>query len=328
MIVLIFVALLLVITFAAYLLSVGSEKLAEKWGVNIVGSLILALVTTLPEYAFVYWASMKDKYDMAVGSAIGSCTLLITLGYGLVILFSTTKISKKPVKEIVLSKATKIDAFYLLITGIAAFVFVMTGDELTFVEGIILSLILVGYVIQVFVHSKMAAKEDGFGEVEVTKKQLVTSLIQIIVGGVIIFFLSERFVDSMLEIAELLRIHPAVIAIILGPFASEMPEKLTAYMIVIKNGAHAELAICNFLGSKVNHNSLLLAVMPFVAHFKNHDRVSGIMSPMFMIMTGFTVVVSALIMRGKLERWEGYMLVAAYIITMYIAVVTQAGSFS
>ena len=50
-----FIFLLLVITFAAYLLSIGSEKLAEKWGANIVGSLILALVTTLPEYSFVFW---------------------------------------------------------------------------------------------------------------------------------------------------------------------------------------------------------------------------------------------------------------------------------
>ena len=115
----------------------------------------------------------------------------------------------------------------------------------------------------------------------------------IVVGGVIVYFCSEPFVNSMIALAGVLHVSPVVIAIVLGPFASEMPEKLTAYMIVIKNGANAELAVCNFLGSKVNHNSLLLAVMPFVAAFKNHDQVSGIMSPMFMIMSGLTVVVSA-----------------------------------
>ena len=314
-----FIGLLLVITFAAYLLCEGSEKMAEKWGANIVGSLLLALVTTLPEYAFVYWASVKDKYEMAVGSAIGSCTLLITLGYGLVILFSTTKASRKPVKEIVLSKATKIDTLYLLITGVLAFIFVKTGDELTFVEGLILTAVLIGYVIQVFLHSAKN-NDDSMKTGEVTPGEMAIALIQLVVGGAIVFLCSERFVDSMMALAGLMHVSPAVIAIVLGPFASEMPEKLTAYMIVMKNGAHAELAVCIFLGSKVNHNSLLLAVMPFVAHFKNHDAVTGIMSPMFMIMTGFTVVVSALIVRGRLQKWEGWMLVAAYITTMYIAV--------
>jgi cation:H+ antiporter len=273
----------------------------------------------LPEYAFVYWAAVKDNYEMAVGSAIGSCTLLITLGYGLVILFSTTKVSRKPVKEIVLSKATKVDALYLLITGVLAFIFVKSGNELTFVEGLILTAVLLGYVIQVFMHS--AKSEDSTAETaEVTPRQMVISFAQLIAGGAIIFFCSERFVDSMVALANLMRVSPAVIAIVLGPLASEMPEKLTAYMLVIRNGAQAELAICNFLGSKVNHNSLLLAVMPFVAHFKNHDAVTGIMSPMFMIMTGFTVVVSALLVRGRLQKWEGWMLTAAYVITMYIAV--------
>ncbi len=91
-------------------------------------------------------------------------------------------------------------------------------------------------------------------------------------------------------------------------------------MIVLKNGHNAELSICNFIGSKVNHNSLLLAVMPFVAHFKGHDVVSNLMSPMFVMMTVLTVIVSGLLARGKLRQWQGICLVAAYILAMTLAV--------
>ncbi|MGB9587735.1 MAG: sodium:calcium antiporter, partial [Armatimonadota bacterium] len=87
-----FVGLLVLVIGAAYLLSHGAEVLSDKWGTTIAGSIVLGLLTTLPEYMFVFWASMKGRYDMAIGSAIGACTLLVTLGYGLVILVATTKL--------------------------------------------------------------------------------------------------------------------------------------------------------------------------------------------------------------------------------------------
>lgn len=312
-----FTGLLLIIVFAAYLLSRGAEVLADKWGCNIVGSLVLALFTTLPEYAFVFWASMKDQYQMAVGSAIGSCTILITLGYGMVIWLATSRLSKKPTKEIVLSKNTRIDAIYLMLTGVVAFIFVLRGDSLTLGEGLILSLIFAGYVFQVIRKGKSNCPPESH---TVTKKQMIRAGVELLLGGAIVYLASEPFVDSMIHIASRMNISPVVIAIVLGPIASEMPEKLTAYMIVLKNGHNAELSICNFIGSKVNHNSLLLAVMPFVAHFKGHDVVSNLMSPMFVMMTVLTVIVSGLLARGKLRQWQGICLVAAYILAMTLAV--------
>lgn len=314
-----FTVLLGVIVFAAYLLSRGAETLAAKWGCNIVGSIVLALLTTLPEYAFVYWASMKGQYQMAIGSAIGSCTLLITLGYGLVIVLATSRLSKHPVKSIKLGKPTRIDALYLLLTAIVAFVFIAVDDKLSFSEGIVLTLLLGGYVYQVF----RSAKHMECSTCVVKPTVLARSIAELAVGGVLIYLCSEPFVDSMIGLAKMVHISPVVIAIVLGPLASEMPEKLTAYMVVVKDGRNAELSICNFLGSKVNHNSLLLAVMPFVAHFKGHDAVSNLMTPMFVLMTVLTVAVSGLLVKGRLHKWQGYSLVGLYVGAMGLAVATQ-----
>ncbi|MGI6295321.1 MAG: sodium:calcium antiporter [Armatimonadota bacterium] len=320
-----FIALLAVIVFAAYLLSRGAETLAAKWGFNIVGSLVLALLTTLPEYAFVYWASIKGHYQMAIGSAIGSCTLLITLGYGLVIVLAVSKLSKHPVSSIKLSKATRVDAVYLLVTAVLAFIFIAHDNKLSFVEGIILTAVLVGYVYHVF---KSGTGENECNGHPVTRKQMIRSGIELLVGGALVFICSEPFVDSMIHLAEKMQVSPIVIAVVLGPLASEMPEKLTAYLVVLKDGRNAELAVCNFLGSKVNHNSLLLAVMPFVAHTKGHDAVTNLMSPMLILMSAITVVVSALLAKGELHRWQGYSLIIAYFGAMVMAVYTQpTGAF-
>ncbi|MCL5105548.1 MAG: hypothetical protein M1133_15745 [Armatimonadetes bacterium] len=316
-----FIVLLLIIVFAAYLLSRGAEVLAGKWGCNIVGSIVLALVTTLPEYAFVYWASMKGQYQMAIGSAIGACTLLITLGYGLVIWLATSKLSRHPVKEIRLSKHTRIDAFYLLVTGIVAFVFIWWDDALSLVEAIALALIFAGYVYQVF---RAGASDSDMCTHEVTKRQIGRGIVELLIGGVIVYLASEPFVDSMIHIARMWHVSPVLIAIVLGPIASEMPEKLTAYMVVLKNGRNAELSICNFIGSKVNHNSLLLAVMPFVAYHKHGTgAVRNLMSPTFVTMTVLTVLVSALLVRGRLQKWQGITLVGAYVVAMALAMLSS-----
>lgn len=137
--------LLFILVAAAVLLSYGAESIAEKYGANFAGSVILAFITTLPEYMFVFWAALKGEYMVAVGSAVGAATMLITLGYGLVI-FTATTISRKPVKVIELSHATQIDALYLILTALVALVLAFENNGFDLKDGIILIVLFGVYV--------------------------------------------------------------------------------------------------------------------------------------------------------------------------------------
>ena len=310
MIVFEFVGLLLILTGAAALLSYGAEALAERYGANFTGSLVLGLITTLPEYMFVIWASIKGHYEMAVGSAVGSCALLITLGYGSVILLATTRASRKPVEVVRLSKHTQVDALYLLVTAVIAFALAYEGDGFDLKDAIILIALFFIYGIHVakgaiaFCRSNAAANHST--------RALVKSVVFLVTGGVVIFFFSAPFVDSMIALAKVLGVSPMTIAIILGPLASEMPEKITAYITVIRDGRLAEISVCNFIGSKVNHNSLLLGTMPIIAVLQGHSGVGGIINLPFIIMTALTVVATLSLSRRRLERWEGVVFVLLY----------------
>lgn len=309
-----FFLLLLGITFAAALLSYGAEKFAERWGANFVGSIVLGLITTLPEYFFVIWACIKGRYDMAVGSAVGACSLLVTLGYGMVILVATTRVSRKPVREIVLSKTTQIDAIYLLATAVVAFLLAWEKGGFDLKDGLILSGFFIGYVVHL---SHEAFKfADALPDEPTRKGSLLKAGLFLGAGGVMVFFLSEPFVDSMIEIAYLLRISPVTIAVILGPLASEMPEKLTAFITVVRDAKLAEISICNFIGSKVNHNSLLLGTLPIVAVLQGQGSVSGILTPSFILMTLLTIFATLSLARRKLQRWEGFVFLALYVLVV------------
>jgi cation:H+ antiporter len=306
-----FIGLLAILTAAAALLSYGAEVLAERYGANFTGSIVLALITTLPEYMFVIWAAVKGRYDMAVGSTVGACTLLITLGYGSVILFATSRISRKPVKVIELSKSTQVDALYLLVTALVAFALAWEGNGFDFKDAAILILLFFTYVAHVSKGAVTFARENAVASD--SQRSLVKSIGFLLVGGVIVLVFSEPFVDSMIKVAEHYNISPVTIAIILGPLASEMPEKVTAYITVIRDGKLAEISVCNFIGSKVNHNSLLLGTMPIIALLQGRAGVPGIISLPFIIMTALTVVATVSLSRRRLERWEGVVFTLLYV---------------
>lgn len=309
-----FFSLLLIITAASAILSYGAERLAKRYGANLVGSIFLALIGTLPEYMFVIWASIKGNYDVAVGSTIGACSLLVTLGYGSVILIATSKMSKKPVKEISLSHETHIDIIYLGITAIVALFLIWEGQGLDLKDSIILIGLFLIYVIQVFHHSFKHKREEEGG-----KHNINLGFLALIVGGTIIFFASQPFVDAMIEIARILKISPMTIAIIIGPIATEIPEKLTAYITVIKNGSLAEISICNFIGTKVNHNSLLIGTLALIGVLKGDSPVTGILNIPFLLMTGLTLIATANLSAKRLTNLHGIFFTILYFLVISVA---------
>lgn len=312
-----FFGLLFIITAASTIISYTSENLSKRYGVNLIGSIFLALIGTLPEYMFVIWASMKGNYEVAIGSTIGACSLLITLGYGFVILISTSKISKKPVKEISLSHQTHIDSIYLGVTAIIALFLVLEGNGLDLKDSIILIGLFFLYVIQVVSHSfqhKWEMENDG------EKCNPTRDFLGLAVGAITIFFASGPFVDVMIELSYLLKMNPITIAIIIGPIASEIPEKLTAYITVIRNGSLAEISICNFIGTKVNHNSLLIGTLALIGFLKGDSPITGMFGIPFLLMTGLTLVATCNLLRKKLTKWQGIFFLFSYFLVLFVAI--------
>lgn len=306
-----FSLLFLGIIFAATLLSYGAEVFSERWGANFVGSVVLGLITTLPEYLFVIWASLKGRYEMAVGSAVGACSLLVTLGYGSVILLSTTPFSRKPVREIRLSETTRIDAFYLLATALTAFLLAWEKGGLDLKDAVLLLGLFIAYVVHLSHTAYQFAQR--FPEEHVHSGNIKLGILAMVAGAAIVYFLSEPFVDSMIDLARAWGVSPVTIAVILGPLASEMPEKLTAYITVRRDAKLAEISVCNFIGSAVNHNSLLLGTLPLVAVLhQGKTQVSGILSPSFVLMTLFTIIATVSLVRKKLRLWQGVLFLGLY----------------
>lgn len=317
-----FALLLLAVTGGGALLSEGAESVAEKYGVNFAGSILLALVTTIPEYLFVIFAVQRHNApEVGLGSAIGACTLLITLGYGSVILFATSRLSRNPVEVVRLSPHTRKDGFFLIFAALTALALALIGDNLSTVDGVILAVVFAAYVLE---HARYAYRTAAKNSDGVTRRQMWQAAGFFVAGGVVILLVSDPFVGSMIDVAHAVHISPMTIAIVLSPLASEMPEKITAYLTVVRDGELAEISIANFIGSEVNHNTLLLAVLAFMYAAGGHGAVRHIVTAPFLLMIGLTVIGGMNLRRRRLTRSTGWFFLTMYAVILAVAFHTGA----
>jgi len=294
------------LTLSSYFLSYGGERLSNRYGAKFVGRTLLSVATTLPEMAVVIYASSVGFYGIAVGSGLGSNLLMMTLGFAIMLLISTTRLSKAPTKGINV-EMFKLDKIFLLVTAIASAL--LFFDGYTFFDGIIFAGLFVAYVIMAFMEMKSEAKktmqvrsetkiikskeeqqlssssrlekentvideiggEDHFND-NLTRgrsldKTMLKAILVFAAGTIGIFFGAEPFIRSLEQFSIDTGVSVVVLAVIISPIAAEMPEKISMMFLSRRGGIGASIAIANVLGSKILNNTLLLALAVFAAMY-------------------------------------------------------------
>ena len=156
----IFVAMLmLVIGFAALVKGAdvfvdGAAALAGKFGIPqlVIGLTIVAMGTSLPEAAVSITAGLKGNAGITVGNIVGSNILNILIILGVTALITNVAIQKSTFKY---------EIPYMLFITAVLLVMGATGNEINFVDGIVLWGLFIAYLIYLyFLVKKGDAGED------------------------------------------------------------------------------------------------------------------------------------------------------------------------
>jgi cation:H+ antiporter len=246
---------------ASFFLSNGAESLSHFFGGKFVGRTLLSIATTLPEIIIVFYASKMLLYDFALGSALGSNILMMSLGLSIMVLIATTKLSKKPVNEINV-EGFRTDMIFLILTAIAAVAMFIDGYSI--IDGFIFLGFFIVYVAFAFYETRKSKN------IEIEKKPFTLvsggkAIIFFIIGTIGTFLCAEPFIHSIEKFAGGIGVTTAVIAVMLSPLAGEMPEKISVMMLARRGKRGVSISIANVLGSKVLNNTLLLSIMIFGA---------------------------------------------------------------
>ena len=292
----------------------GSSALARNLGVAplMIGLTIVAFATSAPEILVSGVAALRGEPDLAIGNAIGSNIANIGLVLGTVALF----------RPIELKSATLRREMPALLAVSLLTVALFLDSTLNRIDGFVLLtglIIVIIWLVRLGLRSSASDPLQADYDAEIPKdmKTWVAGF-WLLVGIGTLLFGAELLVDGAIEIARAIGVSEVVIGITLVALATSLPELAVSLVSAIR-GEYG-LAIGNIVGSNIFN---LLAVIGVAAAIQPAVLPPTVLSLHIFVMVAFTLVLFAMTYeydgRGAISRFEGFMLVTAYLaFTAYV----------
>lgn len=336
---LIVVATIVGLWFGATWLVEGAVRLARKVGLSelIIGLTVVAMGTSMPEFAVTTTAALNGQSDISVGNIVGSNIFNLAIILGGVVAIRAIATNKKLVYR---------DGIFLVVTSFLV-LFFLRDLQLVQWEGIVLIVTLIGYIIYLISQREMTDEELPEGEF--TPFDIARLLI-----GFAIVALSGRFlVTSSTAIAETLGVSDWIIAVTVVAAGTSAPEMAASFVAAVRG--YESISIGNLIGSDLFNK---LGVLGLAALLQRNDGTvvaseravpgwierlmeMGWMSEptgvgMMIEPAGFgsiltlcimvTIVVWMMWTGWKLSRWEGLVLLAIGIARWSLDIYNASGA--
>ena len=301
----------------------GAVDLAGRFRLPelLIGATVVSIGTTLPEVMVSSQAALSGVSGISYGNAIGSVICNASLIAALTVAIRPGEVEKK-------SLLFPVCAFFLA-AGCYAAIAYTTGIFQRW-HGFFFLGFFVVYLVVTLLRMKQSASEtpqavlednpdaegeephlsDGF--MPVWKEFLL-----LIVGAAAIAFGANLLVDNGTLIASALGVPDSVIGLTMVALGTSLPELITAITSLIKG--HSSLSLGNVIGANIFNIVLVsgaaISISPFAIPMEK--TLMGInasllvdLPVMFLVM--FLLCVPTLV-RGKLSRWQGILLLSIYV---------------
>lgn len=285
---------------------------AKLLGVSqvVIGATLVSVCTTLPEATVSTNSALAGLGDMALGNAFGS------IAFNTGIILSLIIIVSKPV--LFSNREFGTNGIFLLILVALIFGMVALCGGITFWCGILLLLVLLGYIFYNVHHAKSAGndtKKLPFSGKEAGKNTavLVVSVACIIVGA-------KLLVTNGEAIAHILGVPEMIIGLTMASIGTSLPELMTAITALSKKASG--LSIGNIFGANILNivmvTGLSSVIMPLHA---GREWLYFHLPVIF-----FIILLPVLwgILKKRLPRLIGFMMAAIYLVYIVTAVISPA----
>ena len=283
----------------------GASSIASilKIPTIIVGLTIVAFGTSAPEAAVSITSSLTGSNAMAVSNVIGSNLFNMLIVIGVSALLGDLLMEKK-----VLDK----DLPFLVGITILWAVFIIVGWDVTNIEGIILLLILVAYIVLLI---RGARKSGDANEVEKPKLTLPKSIIFMLIGLAGIIIGGDLVVDSASAIAIAFGMSETLVGLTIVAIGTSLPELVTS-LTALKKGEN-QLVIGNVIGSNIFNILFVLGASSAISAI---PLDSSLLTDV-LFMLGVTILCFIFgKTQEKYDKKEGIILVTLFVVYMAFAI--------
>lgn len=239
----------------------GAAGIAKKLGIPqlIIGLTIVAMGTSMPEAAVSITAALQENAGITIGNIVGSNILNILIILGVTALITNVAIQKSTLYY---------EIPYMIAITIVLMIFGITGEEITFIEGVIFWLLFIAFLGYLFVMSKKGNSQE---DEEVKDIPAWKCILFMLVGGVMVVKGSDFAVSGASAIARFFGMSERFIGLTIVAFGTSLPELVTS-VTAAKKG-NAGIAIGNIVGSNIFNilfvigTTALICTVPFEGKF-------------------------------------------------------------
>lgn len=291
--ILVFLGSLAVLLYASDRFVDSAEAIGLSLGISpfIIGVTIIAFGTSLPELATSIASVYSGTSEIVVGNVVGSNITNILLVLGVTSFIGNGIILEFDVMDIDMP----------LLLGSAFIIYLCLSDGRFDILDLILFLIgLIIFLLNSFKGEK-AAKHTR-------PKVLPRDYLILIISGFFVYFSANYCIDAIESLALAASIDPHIIALTVVALGTSLPELIVS-ISAARKGKHA-MAVGNVLGSNIFNT---YAVMGISALFGNLEIPGSIISFDLVVMVIASVMFAFVCLGGKINKWEGAMLILFYV---------------
>lgn len=238
-------------------------------GAGAVGSILAAVATALPEATIPVVAILKgtaEAEQVAIGAIVGAPFMLATIAMMLVGIAAHGFSGRRPQNERIRAHEATLRRDLLFFLGVFGIALAAGIGGVRVLNYALAPLLPLAYLVYVAWTVRRGGKKQERTELsplyfDLTRrdppaKWQVAPQLAVAIGAIV--FGAHLFVDELTAIAEALGIAPLVLALVIAPLATELPEKVNSF-IWMREGKDA-LALGNITGAMAFQSSLPVAV--------------------------------------------------------------------
>lgn len=291
----------------------GASSLAKRFGVStlVIGLTVVAFGTSAPELSVNISSALSGVTDIAIGNVVGSNIANILLILGIVAWMKGVKLQRSTIwREVPFMFLSSI-----IVTVLAADM-VLEGAPMG-VLGIIDGLALLGFFI-IFLFYSYGISKNGVETEEVTLYSWPRTVLMIIIGFVGLILSGKFLVNAATDVALALGVTQQLIGLTIVAVGTSLPELVTS--VVAARKGKPDLAIGNVVGSNIFNVFFILGTTALIAPLPISQP--ALWNMVFAAGCSLLVFVALFIgKRNQIDRWQGALMVAAYVAYLAILVI-------
>lgn len=257
----------------------GIEWLGKRLNLSegAVGSVLAAVGTALPETIIpiiaILFGRGQEGHDIGIGAILGAPLMLSTLAMFVagisVIIFKKRRVHGT---RVMADYSTMVrDLGFFIVVYLAAILAGLIPPGLRMIQIIIAALLALSYFWYVF--QTISQERDITADHELppcyfdrSRARTPRILIQVLFALILIIAGANLFVDSVKAVASIYAVPVFVLAIIITPVATELPEKFNSVIWISRE--KDTLALGNITGAMVFQSSLIPAIGIFLTDWQ------------------------------------------------------------